>query len=311
VGIVVFTKPSMASALATELARAGIEDAQFCSADDVSAHVAGAEIVVIQQSLYDPGIAAAVESNAKLRLVHLTTSGHERLDGYRFPAQTRLAGSSQVLGPYVAEHAIGILMLLMLREATVGKCVRMRGRTATIVGTGAVGTEVARRLERFGVRRIGISRSGVPKAHFDAVWSTDRLHDALGISSILILAAPETQQTTGLIDGRSLAAMQPHGYLVNVARGALVRTPDLVNALADGRLAGAGLDVSDPFPLPASHALRQMQNVIVTPHCGGAGAEADVASHVVRNIGRYQAGLELQNVIALTVDLKTNLPRLG
>jgi phosphoglycerate dehydrogenase-like enzyme len=161
------------------------------------------------------------------------------------------------------------------------------------------------------VRRLGISRSGTAKTHFDAVWSADHLHEALGKSSILILAAPETQQTTGLVDGRALATLQRDGYLINVARGALVVTQDLANSVGDGWLAGVGLDVSDPFPLPADHILRRMPNVVITPHCGGVGAELDIAAHVVRNIERLRSGLELQNVLALEEDPKGKFLRLS
>ncbi len=142
----------------------------------------------------------------------------------------------------------GLLLGHDLHDATVG-----------IVGFGRIGQAVARRVEGFGCEVLHTSRSGgVP------------ITELLERSDFVSLHCPLTPETRGLIGDEALAAMKPSAYLVNTARGPIVDTDALTRALAAGEIAGAALDVTDPEPLPAGHALLDAPNLLVIPHLGSA-----------------------------------------
>jgi phosphoglycerate dehydrogenase-like enzyme len=199
----------------------------------------------------------------------------------------------------VAEHAL-MLTLTVRRGATA--CTRYRRwvpRTATslhgadvvVVGGGAVARALLRLLEPFGVRVTVLSRSGVARGHGARIRSVDGIDEHLSAADVLILAAPLTARTVGLIDGARLALLRPGACVVNVGRGGLVVTDDLVAALATGRI-NAGLDVTDPEPLPVGHPLWDLPNCTVTAHHAGdfAGSEGAFADLVAENVRRWAAG---------------------
>jgi glyoxylate reductase len=153
------------------------------------------------------------------------------------------------------------------------------GRTLGIVGFGRIGQAVARRAEPFGMEVIHTSRSnGLP------------LEDVLARADVLSLHAPLTPETRGLIDARALERMKPGAYLINTARGPLVDQFALAKALRAGHLAGAGLDVTDPEPLPPTDPLLDAPNLLVLPHIGSATVEARSAMTELA-VANLEAGL--------------------
>jgi phosphoglycerate dehydrogenase-like enzyme len=176
------------------------------------------------------------------------------------------------------------------------------GRTLLVVGLGGIGTEVARRAHGLGMRAIATrnsSREG--PAFVEKVGLPADLHAYAAEADVVVNAVPLTPATTGIFDRRFFAAMKPGGYFINVARGRSVVTDDLVAALREGRLAGAGLDVTEPEPLPAGHALWSMRNVVITPHVAAqSDREGERSMALVReNLRRYVAGERLYNVVDL------------
>ncbi|MEF3404920.1 D-isomer specific 2-hydroxyacid dehydrogenase family protein [Agromyces sp. CCNWLW203] len=175
----------------------------------------------------------------------------------------------------VAEHAL-MLALAVLREiprrvhATswhvdeLGRT--LYGANVVIVGAGGIAVELLRLLEPFGVHTTVVRRSAVPVAGAARTLPTTRLGEALDGADLVVLAAALTGDSRGLIGAAELQRMPRGCVLVNVARGGLVDTEALVEALASGHLGGAGLDVTDPEPLPTGHPLWQAPNCIVTPH---------------------------------------------
>ena len=167
------------------------------------------------------------------------------------------------------------------------------GTTLGIVGMGRIGLEVARRAQGFGMRVLynnrrrrqdaetELSAHGQPAPQYRAA-----LHDLLRESDHVILVCPCTRETRGMIDAAALAVMKPSATLVNIARGPVVNTAALTSALQEGRLTGAGLDVTDPEPLPKDHPLNAMDNVVFTPHRGSAckGTRDQMAALCVRNL---------------------------
>lgn len=147
----------------------------------------------------------------------------------------------------------------------------LAGKHMTIVGLGAIGMEIARRAEAFGIRVTGVrrntGRSKVPWV--ERVLSTDALDDALTGCDLLVITAPGVAATQGMIGARELELLRPGAVLVNMARAGIVDQAAMIDALRDGRLGGAVLDVFEQEPLPASSPLWDMRNVIITPHSSG------------------------------------------
>jgi phosphoglycerate dehydrogenase-like enzyme len=176
------------------------------------------------------------------------------------------------------------------------------GVDVVIVGAGGIAEELLRLLQPFGVRATVVRRRDVPVADAARTVTVAGLHDALAGAEVVFVAAALTDASRGLIGAQELERM-PHGsVLVNVARGGLVDTDALVAALASGRLGGAGLDVTDPEPLPDGHPLWTAPNCIVTPHV--ADTEDMVvplfAQRVARNVEAFHSGGAFEGRIDLS-----------
>jgi phosphoglycerate dehydrogenase-like enzyme len=167
------------------------------------------------------------------------------------------------------------------------------GKTLGIIGYGEIGTEVSQRARAFGMNVLYTKRTRLPaeiEARLDVTWSE---RDAiLRQADFVLLSAPHTAETERLIGAAQLALMQPHSYLVNIARGGLIDEQALYQALAERRIAGAGLDVYVEEPVPADHPLLGLDNVILTPHIGGGtgGARVKQMSDALENIARAARG---------------------
>jgi len=180
-------------------------------------------------------------------------------------------------------------LLREIGEATVG-----------VFGYGGIGREVARRAGALGARVLAARRRGNDaEPGVTLLTGTDRLERLLDESDYLVLCAPETDETRGAIDGAALARMRPDAVLINVARGGLVDEDALLDALRQGRLRGAGLDVFATEPLPGEHALWREPRVLITPHVSsyGRGYWRRELALIEDNIERYLAGRPLRNVV--------------
>lgn len=213
-----------------------------------------------------------------------TTAGY---DGYPLEAFERrdivLSNCPGISPETVAEHALGMAISFTRRfdvyrrrqaDREWGRrrddLTDLDGERACVVGLGRVGEEVAARLETFGASVVGVKRT---PADYDgvaeAVYPPDELLDALDDARVVALAVPLTDATEGLIGAEELAAMDDDAILVNVARGPVLETEALLDALEADQLRGAGLDVFDEEPLPADSPLWDREDVFVTPHCAG------------------------------------------
>lgn len=173
-------------------------------------------------------------------------------------------------GDEVADHVLLMMLALARRlpaylagEARAAVPTRLAGETLGIVGLGDIGARMVARGLALGMRVLAVARSS---AQIPGVTFVPSLDELLSASDVVTLHVPLTEQTRGLISAAQLARMKPTAVLLNAARGPLVDTDALVHALESGALGGAGLDVTDPEPLPMDHALRRMPNVIITPH---------------------------------------------
>jgi len=200
----------------------------------------------------------------------------------------------------VAEHALALLLATLRRlpervraESWAEEFGRsLYGLRVVIVGAGGIARELLRLLAAFEVTTTVVRRAATALPGADRTLPISGLRDALPEADVLILAAPLTPETRGLIDADALAALPWGAVLVNVGRGALVDTGALVAALESGVLAGAGLDVTDPEPLPDGHPLWTLPTVIVTPHTADTPdmVEPLLAARVAENVRRRLAG---------------------
>jgi phosphoglycerate dehydrogenase-like enzyme len=170
-----------------------------------------------------------------------------------------------------------------------------------IIGLGSIGRRVAHLARAFGMRVLGTRRGAQPDEQIvdvDQVYPLSQLHTMLRQSDYVVLAVPLTSETRELIGEAELRAMQPHTYLVNVARGHVVDEAALIRALREGWIAGAGLDVTEEEPLPASNPLFSLPNVILTPHISGVSVHYDkrLSALFADNLRRYRAGQTLHNL---------------
>jgi phosphoglycerate dehydrogenase-like enzyme len=180
------------------------------------------------------------------------------------------------------------------------KLMDLDGHTMLVVGLGGIGTMIAERANAFGMHVIATRNSGHEGPSFvDYVGVADELPKLIGQADIVVNVTPLTPETMGLFNAAMFERMKPGAYFINVGRGKSVVTDDLLAALKSGRIAGAGLDVVDPEPLPNDHPLWHALNVVITPHVAGdSELKLDRAWLVMReNLRRYVAGDRLFSVV--------------
>jgi len=173
-------------------------------------------------------------------------------------------------------------------------------KTVLIVGVGGAGSEASKQCAAFGMRVLGIDpRVTEPPAGMADLSTPDRLEERLAEADFVIVTTPGTPDTVGMFNARLLSRMKRGAYFINIARGRCVLTQDLIAALQSGQLAGAGLDVVDPEPLPPDSPLWQMPNVLITPHVAilGTPYRQKWEAILLENCRRFAAGQPLINVV--------------
>lgn len=222
-----------------------------------------------------------------------------------------VTSASGVLADQVTEHTLALMtglcrsLPVFFRAQQAREFIRrptrdLHGTTVGIVGFGGNGRRLAEVLRTLKVRMLATDVFPVDKPDYvEALLPPERLDEMLPQVDFLVLAAPLTSQTRGMIDRRALGLMKRDAFLVNMARGPLVVEQDLVEALLAGRLAGAAMDVTEVEPLPPASKLWELPNVIITPHVGGQSRARieDMTSFFCENLRRWQSGRPLANRI--------------
>jgi phosphoglycerate dehydrogenase-like enzyme len=226
-----------------------------------------------------------------------------------------LTNLQRTMGPSMAEHVLGMMFALsrhfdyFLRqqqqahwssEATTPQLADLDGKTVLVVGLGGIGTEVARRTHAIGMRVIATRASGRTGPDFVSyVGLPDELPKLAKDADFIVNCAPLTPETTGIFNREFFAGLKTGAYFISVGRGRSTITADLIDALSSGRLAGAGLDVVDPEPLPADSPLWHAPNVIITPHVSADTAVSAGQRNLVliENLRRYTAGEPMLSVV--------------
>ena len=252
--------------------------------------------------------------NRRLRYYHSIGAGVDAiLTPELVQSDVVLASEKGGVGIHLAEHALALLLSLTrglhtairqpdyaLREPIRLEQRELYEATMGIVGFGGTGREVARRALAFGMRVLAVDIEDVPpEPGVEAVWKPDRLYEMLGRSDVVVIALPLTKATRHLFTRDLFRRMRPTGILVNVTRGEIIYGDDLLAALDEGLLWGAGLDVTDPEPLPKGHRLWTHPRVIVTPHtAGGSPRRAGrVIETFIENLRRLRTGEPLLALI--------------
>ncbi|MEU4646888.1 D-2-hydroxyacid dehydrogenase [Nocardia fluminea] len=286
---------------------------RYTEADGLADALRGADVLFVYdfQTRAVPG---AWHSADRLRWLHMGGVG---VDPVMFPqlraSEVVVTNTRNVFDTAIAEYVLGQIIsfakdlpgsirLQQRHEWRHRESERVAGATALIVGTGSIGRTIARLLRAAGMTVRGVGRRArSDDPDFGTVG--DDLHAELPGADYVIAIAPLTARTRHMFDAAAFAAMKPHARFVNVGRGELVVTDDLVAALGNGSLAAAALDVVDPEPLPAGHPLWDLPNVVLTPHNSGDfhGWRAEIVRAFTNNFGRWAAGLPLDNVVDKTL----------
>jgi phosphoglycerate dehydrogenase-like enzyme len=239
-------------------------------------------------------------------------SDNERL----LEGQVLITNIKAVPGPGMAEHVMAMTLMLAHKmdvyyrqqlnskwqriADAYTKVMEVQGKTMLVVGLGGIGRQVAKRAHGLGMRVIATRRSNRSGPEYVAyVGLAGELMSLAKEADVVVNVTPLTKETTGLFGRAFFEGMKPTAYFINIGRGKSVVTKALMNALENGNIAGAGLDVTDPEPLPADHPLWRFPNVIITPH---SSSPSDQMLHrfwtlVRENLRRYTAGEPMLNVV--------------
>lgn len=268
----------------------------------------GADVLFVYD-FTSPALRSAWPAADSLRWVHVAAVGVDAvLFDELIDSAVIVTNSRGIFERPIAEYVLGQILAFAkdFRRSARAQAAQLwqhfesesiAGATVTVVGTGPVGRAIARLLGAAGMQVHGVGRTTRTDGDFGEI--TSDLPAAVADADYLVLAAPLTVQTRGIVDADVLATMPSRARLINVGRGELVVTDALVAALQAGRIAGAALDVVDPEPLPPGHPLWTCPNVVVTPHNSGDvhGWTAELQQQFIANFRRYRSGQPLHNVV--------------
>jgi phosphoglycerate dehydrogenase-like enzyme len=307
---------SMGPLEALKAAAPGVNFVVVNGVDEMVAQVADADAIASGDNLVcNPRVLAAAK---KLRWIAVYSAGVEECLGKKALEKPGLVVTNMraVAGPVMAEHCIALMFALSRSlQVSIARQARgegwgggfagsqpqaLTGKTVLVVGLGGIGLEVAQRAHALGMKVIATRNSSREGPDYvSRVGLADELPAMIGEADVVVSALPLVPATTHLFDAKMFARMKKSAFFINVGRGGSVVTNDLAAALNSGTIAGAGVDVTDPEPLPADHALWKAKNIIITPHMSaqsdlGQSARALIFREQVR---RFAAGDKLLAVV--------------
>lgn len=254
-----------------------------------------------------------------LKFVQMTWAGADIYTRGGFPQGIKIANASGAFGSVIAEYVIGAILCVYRRFPEYienqKECIwrdagaerTIEGKTALILGTGDIGSNIAKRLSAFGTKNIGIRRTGAPAQYFDEMHTLSNIDALLPRADLVIGCLPNTKETGHILNYDRLCLMKSDALFINVGRGSLIDTDALIRALEERRIAGAILDVLENEPLAADSPLWKMPNVLITPHISGRGFGHDPATEkkvwdiCLENLRRYIAGEDIINEVDMNL----------
>jgi phosphoglycerate dehydrogenase-like enzyme len=285
--------------------------------DDVAAIDAlrSAHVLMCPDRFISAAIADGLRNGAPhLRFIQLLTAGYDHVKKYGIPGHITVCNAGRAYAPGVAAHAVALLLAVQRclptvianqqrrswdRAFTTQLAVPTSG-TIVVIGFGPIGREITRILRAFGTKIIAVTRRGVPDVLADEVVPVESLCGVLPRADAIMIAAPYDTSTHHLIGNHEFDACKKNAVLVNIARGGIVDPRALETALRSGAIAGAGLDVTEPEPLPGDDTLWDAPNLIITPHCAGASGPTGgelLAELACDNLARFTRGAPLLHVV--------------
>ena len=291
----------------------GVDIVAVTTVEEAVAEVTGAQALI---GFCNEEILAAAPS---LHWVQVYSSGVDRcvVNPSLHEGNKLLTNGQRIASPALAEHAIAMMMALVRgldvyhtnqlqgqwkRNTGLARedFMELEGRTVLVVGLGGIGTQTARRAHGLGMRVIATrgSRREGPE-YVDYVGLAHEVNELATQADVVINTAPLTDSTRGMFNAEFFDAMKPTAYFISVGRGASTVTDDLVAALQQGELAGAGLDVTDPEPLPEGHVLWTLPRVLISPHTAGRSDKGRdrLFLLVQENLRRYVSGEPMLSVV--------------
>ena len=224
-----------------------------------------------------------------------------------------LTNNKEVQGIEIADHAMALLLYTSRALNVFGENKRsenwqprpfpgieLRGKTALIIGVGGIGTNIALRAWAFGMHVIGVDPEDKPiVAYIDRIVKPDQLDEVVPLADVVFISAPDTPKSHKMFGAKEFDLMKNNSYFVAVSRGGVYDMPGLVKALDSKKLAGAGVDVTDPEPLPKGHPLWQFNNVMITPHIAGRSDHDNerMTGTIKDNLRRFAEGMPMINVV--------------
>ena len=294
----------------------GVELVVVRGVDEMVANAASADALLgVDNLVCDDRVLAAAK---KVQWIGIYSAGVESCLGKKGldRAGLTITNMRAVAGPVMAEHCIGLMFALSRSlHTSMGRQARgegwggsfagsepqaLTGKTVLIAGLGGIGLEVAKRAHALGMDVIATRNSSREKPDYVSyVGLADELPTLITRADVVVAALPLVPATTNLFDAKMFARMKKSAYFINVGRGGSVVTDDLVAALNNGVIAGAGLDVTEPEPLPTGHALWKAKNVIITPHMSARSDLGQSAREVLLRemVRRFTAGDKMLSVV--------------
>jgi D-2-hydroxyacid dehydrogenase (NADP+) len=249
----------------------------------------------------------AVMSAGVERVLHLS-GGNDLRD-----SNIVLTNNQIVQGPEIADHAMAMLLTLSrgihkfidnrqkeIWQARPYEGIELNGRTALVIGCGGIGSQIAIRAHAFGMDVLGVDPEDIPyNPYFKKIVKPDQLDEVIPQADVVFVSAPHTPMSHKMVGPKQFDMMKQNSYFIAVSRGGLYDLGSLVKALDSKRLAGAGVDVTDPEPLPQGHPLWKFNNAIITPHIAGRSDKdrARMVGTITENIKRFVEGRPLINVV--------------
>jgi D-2-hydroxyacid dehydrogenase (NADP+) len=262
---------------------------------------------------------AEVRVGKNLKWVGVMSAGVERVlfppDGSRDLQNSNivLTNNKIVQGPEIADHALAMLLMLSRNLEVLYRNdqrqiwnprsfhgIELNGKTAVVIGVGGIGTQIAIRANAFGMSVIGVDPEDKPFVPFlKQVVKPDQLDDVLPQADVVFIAVPDTPKSHKMMGTRQFELMKKNSYFIAVSRGGIYDMNGLVKALDDNRLAGAGVDVTDPEPLPKDHPLWKFNNVVITPHIAGRSDQdaGRMVGTIKENLKRFVEGKPMIHVV--------------
>lgn len=307
--LVVLHSSDLPPGLDERVASGGTTTVRYATADKLADSLPGADALLVWDFTIGDVVRKSWDSVDALRWVHTASAGVDRLifDEMR-ASDITITNSRGVFDTAMAEYVLGMVLAYAkdlprtLRQQDRGEwrhreTETIADKTAVVVGGGPIGATTADLLRAVGMRVYLVGRRARP-----GVLAAEELTGLLGDTDYLVLAAPLTDQTRGMVNAELLARLPERARLINVGRGPLIVEDDLVAALRSGTVAGAALDVFETEPLPDGSPLWTMPNVIVSPHMSGdvIGWRQSLVGLFADNLARYRTGQPLRNVVDKT-----------